>query len=74
MLAQAYGRSRKVPSLVLACEKSNPLVHKHYSMLYRSQISRSSLTTPPLELFPARNLDTIREGPRTLLDNTMIIH
>jgi hypothetical protein len=39
MLAQTYGRSTKVPSLVLACEKSNPSVHKNYSMLYSSHIS-----------------------------------
>ena len=36
MLAQRYGRTTKVPSLVLACEKSNPSVHKNYSMLYSS--------------------------------------
>jgi hypothetical protein len=41
MLAQTYGRSTKVPSLVLACEKSNPSVHKNYSMLYSSHISWS---------------------------------
>jgi hypothetical protein len=53
-LAQTYGRSTKVPSLVLACEKSNPSVHKNYSMLYSSHISWSSPTTPtPLELYPA---------------------
>ena len=40
-LAQTYGRSTKVPSLVLACEKSNPSVHKNYSMLYSSHISWS---------------------------------
>ena len=34
LMAQTYGRSTKVPSLVLGCEKSNPSVHKNYSMLY----------------------------------------
>ncbi len=34
LIAQEYGRSAKVPSLVLGCEKSNPSVHKNYSMLY----------------------------------------
>ena len=53
MLAQTYGRSTKVPSLVLGCERSNPAVHKNYSMLYSSHISWSSPTTPtPLELYP----------------------
>ena len=51
VLAQSYGKSNKVPSLVLACEQSNPSVHKNYSMLYSSHISWSSPTTPtPLEL------------------------
>ncbi|MCB1228042.1 MAG: DUF1552 domain-containing protein, partial [Verrucomicrobiales bacterium] len=36
VLAQGYGRSTKVPSLVLGCERSNPSVHKNYSMLYSS--------------------------------------
>ena len=51
LMAQRYGASTKVPSLVLGCEKSNPSVHKNYSMLYSSHISWSSPTTPtPLEL------------------------
>lgn len=59
-LAQTYGRSTKVPSLVLACEKSNPSVHKNYSMLYSSHISWSSPTTPtPLELYPALAFDRL---------------
>src|SRR5215510_3360003 len=45
LLAQRYGNNTKVPSLVLACEKSNPSVHKNYSMLYSSHISWSSPTT-----------------------------
>jgi hypothetical protein len=60
LLAQTYGRSTKVPSLVLACEKSNPSVHKNYSMLYSSHISWSSPTTPtPLEVYPALAFDRL---------------
>ena len=46
LLAQRYGRETKVPSLVLGCEKSNPSVHKNYSMLYSSHISWTSPTSP----------------------------
>src|SRR2546421_11657708 len=46
LLAQRCGNSTKVPSLVLGCEKSNPSVHKNYSMLYSSHISWTSPTTP----------------------------
>jgi len=46
LFAQRHGRETKVPSLVLGCEKSNPSVHKNYSMLYSSHISWSSPTTP----------------------------
>jgi hypothetical protein len=60
LLAQTYGRGTKVPSLVLGCEKSNPSVHKNYSMLYSSHISWSSPTTPtPLELYPALAFDRL---------------
>jgi hypothetical protein len=60
LLAQTYGRTTKVPSLVLGCEKSNPSVHKNYSMLYSSHISWSSPTTPtPLELYPALAFDRL---------------
>jgi hypothetical protein len=60
LLAQRYGRSTKVPSLVLGCEKSNPCVHKNYSMLYSSHISWSSPTTPtPLEIYPALAFDRL---------------
>ncbi len=59
-LAQTYGRGTKVPSLVLGCEKSNPSVHKNYSMLYSSHISWCSPTTPtPLELYPALAFDRL---------------
>jgi hypothetical protein len=59
-LAQTYGRGTKVPSLVLGCEKSNPSVHKNYSMLYSSHISWSSPTTPtPLEIYPSLAFDRL---------------
>jgi hypothetical protein len=73
-LAQSYGRSTKVPSLVLGCEKSNPSVHKNYSMLYSSHISWSSPTTPtPLEQYPALAFDRlfkdeVQRGDRSVLD------
>ena len=74
LLAQTYGRSTKVPSLVLACEHSNPSVHKNYSMLYSSHISWSSPTTPtPLELYPALAFDrlfkdSVTPGDKSVLD------
>ena len=74
LLAQQYGRSTKVPSLVLGCEKSNPSVHKNYSMLYSSHISWSSPTTPtPLEIYPALAFDRLfkdsaEKGDQSVLD------
>lgn len=74
VLAQQYGRSTKVPSLVLGCEKSNPGVHKNYSMLYSSHISWSSPTSPtPLELYPALAFDRlfkdeVSAGDQSVLD------
>ena len=74
LLAQTYGRTTKVPSLVLGCEKSNPSVHKNYSMLYSSHISWSSPTTPtPLELYPALAFDRlfkdeVQKGDQSVLD------
>src|SRR5689334_6760524 len=74
LLAQQYGRSTKVPSLVLGCEKSNPAVHKNYSMLYSSHISWSSPTTPtPLEIYPALAFDRlfkddVQRGDKSVLD------
>src|SRR5262249_2384352 len=74
VLAQVHGRSTKVPSLVLGCEKSNPSVHKNYSMLYSSHISWSSPTTPtPLELYPALAFDRlfkddVQRGAKSVLD------
>lgn len=74
VLAQTYGHTTKVPSLVLGCEKSNPSVHKNYSMLYSSHISWSSPTTPtPLELYPALAFDRlfkdgVQKGDQSVLD------
>jgi len=74
LLAQGYGASTKVPSLVLGCEKSNPSVHKNYSMLYSSHISWTSPTTPtPLEIYPALAFDRlfkdeVRRGDKSVLD------
>ena len=73
-LAQVHGRSTKVSSLVLGCEKSNPSVHKNYSMLYSSHISWTSPTTPtPLELYPALAFDRlfkdeVKKGDKSVLD------
>lgn len=74
LLAQTYGRTTKVPSLVLGCERSNPSVHKNYSMLYSSHISWSSPTTPtPLEIYPALAFDRLFKdetapGDKSVLD------
>ena len=74
LLAQRCGASTKVPSLVLGCEKSNPSVHKNYSMLYSSHISWSSPTTPtPLEIYPALAFDRlfkdeVSRGEKSVLD------
>jgi hypothetical protein len=74
LLARRIGQSTKVPSLVLGCEKSNPSVHKNYSMLYSSHISWSSPTTPtPLELYPALAFDRLfkdeaSRGEKSVLD------
>lgn len=73
VIAQTYGRSTKVPSLVLACEKSNPSVHKNYSMLYSSHISWSSPTTPtPLELYPALAFDRLFKDESTPEDQSVL--
>ena len=59
---------------MLGCEKSNPSVHKNYSMLYSSHISWSSPTTPtPLELYPALAFDRlfkdeVQRGDKSVLD------
>jgi hypothetical protein len=74
VLARKMGSTTKVKSLVLACEKSNPSVHKNYSMLYSSHISWTSPTTPtPLELYPALAFDRLfrdeaERGDKSVLD------
>ncbi len=73
VVARAYGHSTKVPSLVLACETSNPSVHKNYSMLYSSHISWSSPTTPtPLELYPALAFDRLFKDEATPEDKSVL--
>lgn len=73
LLAQAVGRSTKVPSLVLGCEKSNPSVHKNYSMIYSSHISWSSPTTPtPLELYPSLAFDRLFKDENNLGDQSVL--
>ncbi|MEC7200655.1 MAG: DUF1552 domain-containing protein [Verrucomicrobiota bacterium] len=74
MIARHVGKYTKIPSLVLGCEKSNPSVHKNYSMLYSSHISWTSPTSPtPLELYPALAFDrlfkdTTAKGDQSVLD------
>src|SRR2546422_4206537 len=74
VLAQRLGSTTRVPSLVLGCEKSNPSVHKNYSMLYSSHISWSSPTTPtPREVYPAFAFDRlfkteVHRGDKSVLD------
>ncbi|HCU86502.1 MAG TPA: hypothetical protein DGP39_03150 [Verrucomicrobiales bacterium] len=73
-VAKRIGHQTKVPSLVLGCEKSNPGVHKNYSLLYSSHISWSSSNTPtPLEVYPALAFDRLfknktETGDRSVLD------
>jgi hypothetical protein len=58
---------------VLACEKSNPSVHKNYSMLYSSHISWSSPTTPtPLELYPALAFDRLFKDEASPADKSVL--
>lgn len=73
LVAQRHGRSTKVPSLVLGCEKSNPSVHKNYSMLYSSHISWSSPTSPtPLEIYPALAFDRLFKDETTREDVSVL--
>ncbi|MDA7673074.1 DUF1552 domain-containing protein [Verrucomicrobiales bacterium] len=73
LLAQSYGKTTKVPSLVLGCERSNPSVHKNYSMLYSSHISWSSPTTPtPLEIYPALAFDRLFKDAATPADKSVL--
>ena len=77
LVAQRYGRSTKVPSLALACEKSIPGIHKNYSLLYSSHISWSSPSCPtPLELYPALAFDRLfrdetGRGDQSVLDSVI---
>jgi hypothetical protein len=74
LVSQHIGHQTKLPSLVLGCEKSNPSVHKNYSMLYSSHISWSSPTAPtPLEVYPALAFDQMfkdstQRGDQSILD------
>ena len=73
LAAQVRGRSTKVPSLVLGCERSNPSVHKNYSMLYSSHISWTSPTTPtPLEIYPALAFDRLFKDAATPADKSVL--
>jgi hypothetical protein len=73
LVAQTHGKGTKVPSLVLACEASNPSVHKNYSMLYSSHISWSSPTTPtPLELYPALAFDRLFKDEASPEDKSVL--
>ena len=73
LLAQRYGNSTKVSSLVLGCEKSNPGVHKNYSMLYSSHISWTSPTTPtPLEIYPALAFDRLFKDEVSRCDKSVL--
>lgn len=73
LIAQHQGRTTKVSSLVLGCEKSNQSVHKNYSMLYSSHISWSSPSTPtPLELYPALAFDRLFKDEVSRADKSVL--
>jgi len=73
VVAKQIGHRTKLPSLVLGCEKSNPSVHKNYSMLYSSHISWSSPTTPtPLEVYPALAFDQLFKDSAQLGDKSVL--
>ncbi|MGC6446085.1 MAG: DUF1552 domain-containing protein [Rubripirellula sp.] len=73
LIAKSYGKSTRVPSLVLGCERSNPSVHKNYSMLYSSHISWTSPTTPtPLEIYPALAFDRLFKDKATPADKSVL--
>ncbi|MBB75693.1 MAG: hypothetical protein CMJ75_14405 [Planctomycetaceae bacterium] len=74
LVAQRIGQQTKVPSLVLACEKSIASVHREYSMLYSSHISWNSPTTPtPLELYPALAFDRLFKDDATIKGNRSVL-
>lgn len=74
VIARKIGSRTRTPSLALGCERSNPAVHKNYSMLYSSHISWTSPTAPaPLELYPALAFDRLfrdrnEQGAQSVLD------
>ena len=73
IIAQRYGHSTKLPTLTLGCERSNPGIHKNYSMLYSSHISWSSPTAPtPLELYPALAFDRLFKGEGERSDRSVL--
>ena len=73
VVAQRIGRTTKSRAWCLGCEKSNPSVHKNYSMLYSSHISWSTPTTPtPLELYPALAFDRLFKDTVALGDHSVL--
>ena len=73
VVAQHLGHQTKLRSLVLGCEKSNPTVHKDYSMIYSSHISWSSPTTPtPLEVYPALAFDRLFKDSAGIGDQSVL--
>src|SRR4030095_13042535 len=73
IVAQRHGQTTRVPSLVLGCERSNPGIHKNYSMLYSSHISWSSPTTPtPLEIYPALAFDRLFKDQASKFDQSVL--
>ena len=74
MVAQRIGNRTKLPSLVLACEKSIASQHREYSMLYSSHISWSSPTTPtPLELYPALAFDRLFKDDKASVSDRSVL-
>ena len=72
-VAQHIGHKTKIPSLVLGCEKSNPGVHKNYSLLYSSHISWSRPNTPtPLEVYPALAFDHLFKNKAQVGDQSVL--
>ena len=60
VVAQLLRDQTKVPSLVLGCEQSSAALHQTYSMIYSSQISWTSASTPtPQEVYPALAFDSL---------------
>ncbi|MFT7669244.1 MAG: hypothetical protein ACI8X5_001944 [Planctomycetota bacterium] len=78
VVAQHIGKQTKLPSLVLGCERVNPSVYNNYSMLYSSNISWSSPTSPaPMELYPSLAFDQLfrnsaQRGDKSVLDAVLV--